>query len=178
MTSLLKFGALFGFLGGALRIVAIFIPYTPETAWLEALYAVIDLGFLFGLLATYLSTADTLRLPGLTGFIIALSGVASIVGPEAQIFDIDFYWLGSSIFVTGLAILSTDLLRAGQMRVTAGFWLASALAGVVSIWSASPFAFEIAGAALGCGFIVAGLTAIKSPRPLCLSVNPIGLSER
>ena len=168
MTQLQKFGALSGLLGGALRIIAVFIPYTPETAWLEALYALIDLGFLFGLIATYLAATDTLRLPGLLGFIIALSGVASIVGPDAQMFGIDFYWAGSSIFVTGLAILSADLLRASQLSLAASFWLTSAAAGIASTISASQFAFEIAGAALGCGFIASGLTILTQRRSRAL----------
>tara|TARA_R110000868_G_scaffold124399_10_gene328927 strand:+ start:2017 stop:2535 length:519 start_codon:yes stop_codon:yes gene_type:complete len=164
MTQLQKFGALSGLLGGTLRIIAVFIPYTPETAWLEALYALIDLSFLFGLIAAYLAAANTLRLPGLLGFIIALSGVASIVGPDAQMFGVDFYWAGSSTFVTGLAILSADLLHTRQHPLAASFWLASAAAGIASAASASPLAFEIAGAALGCGFIASGLT-ILAQRP-------------
>ena len=168
MTHLLKFGAAFGLIGGTLRVIAVFIPYTPETAWLEALYAIIDLGFLFGLVAAYLSTADTLRLPGLVGFVIALSGVASIVGPDAQMFGVDFYWAGSSVFVTGLAILSADLLRARQHSVAASFWLASTLVGIASAVSVLPFAFEIAGAALGCGFIASGLTILTQRRARAL----------
>ena len=164
MTQLQKFGALFGVIGGALRIIAIFIPYAPETAWLEALYATIDLGFLFGLIAAYLATADILRLPGFTGFIIALSGVASIVGPDPQMFGINFYWAGSSVFVFGLALLSVDMLRTRQMPLAASFWIASALTGIASTFGAVPFAFEIAGAALGCGFIASG-KSILTRRP-------------
>lgn len=162
MTSLIKFGAGLGVLGGALRLIAIFVPYTPETAWLETLYAIIDLGFLFGLIAIFASCADRLGIIGLIGFVVALSGVASIVGPDAQMFGIDFYMVGSAVFIIGLAVQGGAMLHKREQILAAAFWVASAAIGIAGSVSALPHAIEIAAAALSLGFITAGASILAS----------------
>jgi hypothetical protein len=168
MTSLIKFGASLGILGGALRLIAIFIPYTPETAWLETLYAIIDLGFLFGLIAIFASCADRLGLIGLVGFVVALPGVASIVGPDAQMFGLDFYMAGSAVFIIGLAVQGGAMLYKREQVLAAAFWIVSAAIGIAGSASVLPHAIEIAAAALALGFITAGTSILRrasAPHP-------------
>lgn len=106
-----------------------FIPYQADLAWLEALYVIIDVCLLVGLIAIYLFSADHVGVLGLAAFLVALAGVASIVGPDAPAFGIDFYRIGALVFVAGLAGLSARLLRAGILRASASLWIATLLGG-------------------------------------------------
>jgi hypothetical protein len=155
MKRFLALGATAAMIGGALRIVSAFAPYTPDSAWLEALYGVIDVALLLGLLGIGLFAADRLGAAGFGCFIVALGALASIVGPDAQVFGVDFYRAGAGIFVLALAGLAVALLRARLLIGPAGLWLASAAAGALSA-TGSTIAFAIAGVALGAGFLLAG----------------------
>lgn len=160
ITGLVRFGAWAAITAGVLRIASSFIPYQANSAPLEAFYAVIDVGLTFGLVAIYIATAEATGLAGLAAFIVALTGLASIVGPDAAMFGIDFYRVGALVFVTGLAGLSVQLLRAGVMRTSARLWVLTLAGGLAS--SLAPQAFMISGLALGAGFALAGFTLMRS----------------
>ena len=154
MSQLVRVGAVAAMVGGGLRIVSTFIAYQADLAWLEALYAVIDLCLLVGLIAIYLANADAVGAPGLVAFLVALAGVASIVGPDAPAFGVDFYRIGALVFVAGLAGLSVMLLRTKRLRASAWLWSATLLAGLTaSVW---PPAFMASGLCLGAGYLLAG----------------------
>ena len=154
MRGLVRVGAGAASLGGVLRIVSTFIPYQANLAWLEALYGVIDLCLMFGLIAVYLATAEATGAFGLAAFVVALAGVASIVGPDTAVLGVDFYRVGAVVFVTGLAGLSVMLVIGGVMRLCATLWIASFASALAS--AALPQALTAAGLALGLGYIVAG----------------------
>jgi hypothetical protein len=158
-TALVRAGAAAAIIAGALRIVSTFIPYEPNSPGLEALYGVIDLGLMFGLIAVYIAGAEALGIAGLAFFLIALAGVASIVGPDAQAFGIDFYRIGALVFVAALAGLSAQLLRAGLMRTSAALWLATFAASFATV--VFPQAFLAAGLALGAGYVTAGVGLLR-----------------
>ena len=157
---LVRVGAAAAIVGGALRIVSTFIPYEANSPGLEALYGVIDLGLMFGLVAVYVVSAEAAGIAGLALFLVALAGVASIVGPDAPAFGIDFYRIGGLVFVAGLAGLSVQLLRAGAMRVSAGFWLATFAASLST--TVVPQAFVVAGLAIGAGYVLAGVELLRT----------------
>jgi hypothetical protein len=145
-------------LGGVLRIASTLIPYQADLAWLEALYAVIDVCLLVGLIAIYLSSADRVGTLGLVAFLVALIGVASIVGPDVPAFGVDFYRVGALVFVAGLAVLSAMLLRAEILRASAWLWIVTLLAGLASsVW---PQAFLASGLCLGAGYALAGMSIL------------------
>ncbi|HSI19881.1 MAG TPA: hypothetical protein VK980_19090 [Sphingomonas sp.] len=148
-------GAMAGAVGGGLRIAAAFIPYTPGQPWLEALYAVIDIGMMFGLLAAWLFAAEAVGRIGLGGFAVALTGLASIVGPDSHAFGIDFYMLGASVFMLGLTVLAIQLVRRRTLVVAGWLWLVAATAGAVFALAAAAPALIASGAALGLGFVAA-----------------------
>ncbi len=147
-------------IGGALRIAASFVPHIPASPWLEAYYAVIDICLLLGLIGIYGITADKLGNAGRAGFAVALIGQASIIGPDAAMFGIDFYVTGSLLLLAGLSIWSLALLRAGLMRIVAACWLLSAGCAVAAGISGSAGFVPAAGVALGLGFVLAGLSCI------------------
>ena len=152
---LVAFGAIAGAGGGGLRIAAAFIPYLPDRPWLEALYAAIDIGLMFGLLAAWLFAAEAAGMIGLGGFVVALIGLASIVGPDSHAFGIDFYLLGAGIFMLGLTVLAIQLLRRRMLVAAAWLWLVAALAGVIFALSGAAPALLASGVSLGLGYIAA-----------------------
>lgn len=159
---LVRFGAWAAILAGVLRFASSFIPYEANSPSLEALYGVIDLGLMFGLIAVYLATAEAIGLAGVAAFLVALTGVASIVGPDSTQFGIDFYRVGALIFVVGLAALAIQLLRARILRPTAILFLLTLAASLAT--PVLPQAFLAAGLALGTGYILAGLSLLSERR--------------
>lgn len=157
--ALVRFGAAAAVVGGLLRIASTFIPYEANSMPLETLYGVIDLGLLFGLIAVYIANAEVVGLLGLAAFLVGLSGVASLVGPDSTVFGIDFYRIGALVFVTGLAGLSVQLLRARAMTLSAWFWVATFIASLVA--AVLPQAFMAAGFCIGAGYVAAGLRLMR-----------------
>lgn len=165
MNALIRMGGYAAIGGGVLKLVAAFIPYTPQSAFLEGLYGVIDAGLLFGFIATYLVAASRVGWIGLTSFVIALIALASILGPEAEMFGIDFYQTGATVFTLGLTAFSVQLIRKRILMVAASLWIASTLIGAALTSIGSPFTFTAAGSALSAGFIVAGYSILTKPDP-------------
>ena len=81
-------------LGGLLRIGSAFVPWTPGSAALELFYFVIDVLLLFGLMGVYLAHREQLGIFGFFPFVVAETGIASIVGPDATVFGVDTYASG------------------------------------------------------------------------------------
>lgn len=153
-------GALAAIAGGAPRVISSFIPYEEGNIQLEIFYGLIDLCLLFGLLAVYLRVAERLGWLGFVGSVIAVTGLASIVGPDVTLWGVDLYQLGAAILMVGLASLAATMLWVGVMKYAALCWLAAFTAGIFSILSGSPFAFAVAGMLFGVGFVSAGVTLI------------------
>lgn len=162
MNPLIRLGGWAALLGGALRVIATFIPYTPGSPALEAFYTVIDANLLLGLIGIYSLLADSIGRPGLTGFVVASIGQGSIIGPDATQFGVDFYLAGSLTLLAGLTMLSTAMWQAKVMRPAAASWLlATGLAGASTMLGEG--AALAAGAALGMGFAWAGAAVLKQP---------------
>tara|TARA_R110000868_G_scaffold43136_7_gene145599 strand:- start:1898 stop:2428 length:531 start_codon:yes stop_codon:yes gene_type:complete len=158
---LARLGAGAAILGGSLRIALGLIPFQPGTAWLEAVYALIDFCLLTGLTGLYLTRAAALGHLGLGFALIAGLGLASLVGPDATRFGIDFYALGSAVTALGLAGLAIQGLRVGAWRWASGVWLLTPGLGTVAMISGSALSWQLAGLAFGLGFVLAGLQALR-----------------
>jgi hypothetical protein len=160
--ALTRLGGYGAIAAGVLKLIAAFIPYTPQSAGLELLYGAIDAGLLLGLIAVYLVSAERVGRAGLAIFAVTLLALASIVGPEAEMFGIDFYFAGSAVFSLGLTAFSIQLLRGGMFAVPAWLWIASTLAGAGLSAVGSALAFMIAGMILAAGFAAAGWRLLQS----------------
>jgi catechol 2,3-dioxygenase-like lactoylglutathione lyase family enzyme len=170
---LLRAGMIAATVAGGLRIIAAFIPYVPESPYLESLYAVIDMGFLFGLAAIYWPISQKLGWAGVIGYSVATAGVASIVGPDPEMFGLPFYMVGSAIFELGLLVLAITLIRRNLLRAAAFLWIGSLAAGGAAVAvGGNAIAFVVAGCALGLGFIWAGYGSFKQARPTRPSDQP------
>lgn len=157
LAPLIRLGAWGAILGGGLRIVAAFVPNMPNSATLETLYGAIDIGLLFGLVAIYLDGASAAGRTGLAGFTIALAGLASILGPDAPAFGIDFYLAGSLILLIGLSVLASAFWRAGHQVRPAQAWLLSAMLAIAGGALEQPLLIAAGGVAFGLGFVLAGV---------------------
>jgi hypothetical protein len=141
-------------LAGLLRVIAQFIPYTPNSAALELLYGVIDMGFVLAMTGLVMLAAPRIAWPGLVLVLAALVGVAAIVGPDKAAFGIDFYLAGSALFVLSLALAAPWLARLPGLRPAAGAWALGGLAAVASAAGGGGLAFAAAGLLLALGFVL------------------------
>jgi catechol 2,3-dioxygenase-like lactoylglutathione lyase family enzyme len=156
---LLRAAAAMGIVGGGLRILVAFLPYVPQSIILETIYAVVDLGFLFGLAAVYWPISERLGWAGAAGYTVATAGAASLVGPDPNVFGLEFYMVGSATLEFGLLGLAVMLIRRRVHRPAALLWMTSLTAASVAVGTGGNApAFAIAGSALGLGFVWAGLS--------------------
>lgn len=147
-------------LGGGARVVSSFIPWTPDSAWLEALYFFIDINLLFGLFGFYFTYGVRLGAAGFVAFLIAASGIAFITGPDGQSFGVDVYRSGVAVIAVGLGVFSL-LLLLQKIRpfLPPACWVGSFLiAGLGGPVGFPNQAFVIGGVLFGLGFVFAGLS--------------------
>lgn len=161
LPGLRRLGAVTAIAGGALRIVSCFVPWRASDAGLEAFYGVIDICLLFGLLGIYVHAAAATRGLGLAAFAVALIGMASLVGPDATAFGVDFYQLGCIVLLVGLAAFSVQLLRAGVLRIPAICWIAALALSLGGAAASMPLAISAAGAVLAVGFLLGGVATLR-----------------
>ncbi|MEO1100472.1 MAG: hypothetical protein AAFW65_01360 [Pseudomonadota bacterium] len=161
----MKLGAYGAIFGGALRIVASFVPFTPESAALEVFYALIDFSLMAGLAALYVANATRLGTVGLVGFVLAFAGLASIIGPDPAMLGIDFYQLGVAVIGLGVALLGLRIVVLDGLRMPGGFWLSAFVAGLAAYAGAGAVAFVVAGILFGAGFIAAGVALLRRSHP-------------
>lgn len=157
---LMYIGGAAAIFGGAPRVLASFIPFREGVLGLEIFYGLIDLCLLFGLFAVYLSESKKLGWLGLVSFIVAASGLSSIVGPDVRLGSVDMYQLGAAATMIGLSGLSVAMLWAHVMQPAALYWLAALGFGTASTLTGSPFVFALAGVVFGVGFVSAGVSLV------------------
>ncbi|MCE7998863.1 MAG: hypothetical protein HEP70_08405 [Rhodobiaceae bacterium] len=166
---LLRLGAFAALLGGVLRLISSFIPWVEGSGPLESFYFVIDVTLLFGLFAIYLARAEQFGVVGLVGFVIAAIGQAAIIGPDHAPFDLDVYYLGTQVIVTGLFLVAIDMLRVHAYPAwVAGLWIAVPLASLgIGAIDPSPYgwAYFIGGLLFSLGFITAGAALLNNWAP-------------
>lgn len=166
-TDVLRLAGAAAALGGALRIAAAFIPSQPDSAQLELLYFVIDLSLLFGLIGIYAGQCERFGWIGLVGFVAAASGLASIAGPDADIFGFNIYGIAVGVIGVGLALISVAMLWDATLpRWIPALWIGSLLAGIAAnaVPDSAQAAFLVAGVLFGLGFLGAGIE-LFSRRP-------------
>ncbi len=149
-------------IGGALRMGGNFIPWRAGDPALEAFAATIDLLLIFGLSGLYFQNASRLGALGLIGFVITISGLAFITGPDGVFHGIDIYSTGVVVIGAGLVILSLSLLKNAIASPAAIAWIGAA-ATQVGGWTfgAPALGFLAAGFLFGLGFVFAGFALVR-----------------
>lgn len=160
----LRAGAAVGGVAGALRIVSAFVPYSANSLPLEAFYAVIDLGLLFGTIAVYLYVAQRVGWLGVTGFVVAAAGLASIVGPDGHLFGVDMWRLGVVVISVGLGMFTLSLHRnCPDMRVPVRLWGAYLLAFIfTALGMTGTFGGMLGGVLFGTGYVAAAIVVMTN----------------
>jgi len=153
-------------LGGSLRIVSAFVPWTPGSARLELFYFVIDVFLLFGLMGVYFAHRARLGIFGFVAFLVAETGIASIVGPDTTLLGVDTYAAGVVVIMIGLTLLSIQMLaRQVGPRWAPACWIFALLAGIVgAAANKAALGFFAGGISFGLGFVGAGLSLFTPER--------------
>lgn len=160
---LIALGGVAAILAGILRAGSSFIPWEANNANLEVLAFAIDVLLLFGFMAIYLNERAQVGFAGFVTFVVAETGIASIVGPDTVAFGIDMYQVGSAVISISLALFALVMLmtRAGS-QLAAVFWILSAVAGVGGTMTGqAAIGIPVAGAFFGIGFIAAGAALLS-----------------
>ncbi|MDB5709165.1 MAG: hypothetical protein JWL96_1235 [Sphingomonas bacterium] len=95
------------------------------------------------------------------GFLVALIGLASIVGPDSHAFGLDFYLLGSAIYMLGLTALAIQFVRRRILVAAGWLWLVAAAAGAAFAATESVPTFIVSGVSLGLGYIAAARAILR-----------------
>lgn len=163
--TLIQLSAGAGVTGGALRVASSFLGETSGSPGPELLYLVIDLGLLFAIPGVYLSRHSELGVAGLIGFVLALCGAASIVGPDGALLGIDMYRLGGGALMLGLAVLAVAQLRLGPSRICSSIgWLMAVLLLIGAVATPAGWLFTLMGVLFGLAFVVSGLELVREVR--------------
>jgi len=156
---MLKVFGIGGIIGGLLRIITSFVTATVDPDLLELLYVVTDFGLIIGLVGIYLLHHDSLPIVGHSGFIIALCALSFIAGPDATIFGLSAYEIGSPVIGVGVLMLAITLIRSKSYESKGAMVLVGSivLGGIALLVPSYPVIFTRSGALFGLGFVMNGL---------------------
>jgi hypothetical protein len=146
--------------GGGLRIATSFLTWDATDPLLELIALKVDLLALFGLMGIWLSQRAQLGWPGFLAFVVAESGIASIVGPDTTAFGIDTYQAGVGVIAVGLSALGLLMVIKGHLvnRFAGICWIGSLAAGLGGSLLGMPVeGFTVGGVLYGAGFVLGGL---------------------
>jgi hypothetical protein len=157
-------------MAGVLRAATSFNSFSASGVEIEVLYFAIDLLLLFAIVAVYAYVRARCGWIGLVGFVLALAGTASIVGPDGTLGGVDMYVAGATTLSIGLAVLSVGAWRGVALpRAVCVLWIGSTLIGVGGYFIQGPgVLFTLAGLAFGAGFLLAGLSMWREPEPTAM----------
>jgi hypothetical protein len=163
--TVIRLGAVAAMMAGVLRAATSFSAYAAGGVAVEVLYLGIDLLLLFALVAVYAYVRERSGWLGLVGFVLALAGTSSIVGPDGTLGGVDMYVAGATTLSIGLAVLSVGAWRAAALpRAVCALWIGSTLIGVGGyVVQGLGVTFTVAGLAFGVGFLLAGLKMWREP---------------
>ena len=159
--TLFRLAGLAAVVAGALRIGTSFLTWDSTVVWQELLATGIDVLLLFGFMGIYLAYRAALGWPGLLAFVLAETGIGSIIGPDTVAFGVDSYQAGVVAISVGLALFGTTILirRAGSSAAIC--WILSLVTGVAGGFvGQGAFGFFLGGILFGLGFVAAGLTLL------------------
>ena len=164
-TTLIRFSAAAAIVAGVLRVGSSFLGARLGTTAAELLYLVIDTGFVLAIPGAYLSRHERLGIAGFVGFLLALCGAASIVGPDGELAGMQMYQLGGGVLVLGLGILGAAQLRLGAQRLGSSIgWLAALVATIAAAAGQAPWLYTLVGVLFGLSFIASGRELLSETR--------------
>lgn len=156
---MLKIFGVGSIIGGLLRVISSFVTVTENPDLVELLYIVTDFGLIIGLVGLYLLHHESLAALGQVGFIIALCALSFIAGPDATIFGLSAYEIGSPIIGVGVLMLAVSLIRSESYGSKGAMVLVGSIVigGIALLIPSYPVIFALSGALFGLGFVMNGL---------------------
>ena len=129
-------------MAGILRVATSFNSSSARGVSVELLYLGIDLLLLFAIVAVYAYVRERSGWIGFVGFVLALAGTASIVGPDGTLGGVDMYVVGATTLSIGLTVLSVGAWRRAALpRAVCALWVASTVIGVGGYFARGPGVF-------------------------------------
>ena len=175
---LVRLGATAAVAAGALRTATSFVPYTEAGAGLEALYLIVDILILFGVLGVYAASSGQLGSWGFTGFVLAVVGSAIIAGPDGRIGPADMYAVGALSLGTGVVLLAVASWRARTLpRWIAILWITSMGAGIAGAAIDLGALLVLSGVAFGVALMGAGHYTATRPSGITATRPITGVAE-
>ena len=152
-------------MAGVLRVGTSFNAPSTSGVEIEVLYLAIDLLLLFAIVAVHAYVRERSGWMGFVGFVLALAGNGSIVGPDGTLGGVDMYVAGASTLSIGLTVLSVGAWRAAALPGTVcALWIGSTLIGVGGYRAQGPGVWvALAGLAFAIGVLLAGLRMWRDP---------------
>jgi len=129
-------------MAGILRVATSFNSSSARGVSVELLYLGIDRLLLFAIVAVYAYVRERSGWIGFVGFVLALAGTASIVGPDGTLGGVEMYVVGATTLSIGLTVLSVGAWRRAALpRAVCALWVASTVIGVGGYFARGPGVF-------------------------------------
>jgi hypothetical protein len=159
--TLYRLGGAAAIVGGVLRIGAAFAPSMLSEGQAQALYLVVDVFLLAGLLAVYARYAVVVGWIGLVGFLAALIGFCLI--RTGVLFGMETYAVGGGLCLFGAAFIGSRMpADPGFPRLAPMLWMAAVVIGVAgAFWPMVAWGVALAAILFALGFAAAGVALIR-----------------
>jgi hypothetical protein len=140
-------------------------PHLSEPAR-QAVYVLIDVLLLFGLLGLQSASGRAMGVLGLVGFAIAVSAVLLVRSSATNVLGGSTYALASSVWVIGMVVVAIAILRARlPYKTSAGLWIATLVVGLAGIaLKDQGLAHRLAAACFALASVALGAQLIRQGR--------------
>jgi len=153
--------------GGLTDLVGpLLYPHLAEPAR-QAVYVLIDVLLLFGLLGLQSAAGRAMGWFGLVGFVVAVSGVLLVRSSSANVLGPSTYTIAASVWAVGMAIIGLAQLRPRTPFRMAGYlWMLTVIIPLVAMLFRDhrPSQQAFAHALFALGFIVTGVQLVRQGR--------------
>ena len=157
MFRIIRLCALAAILAGLLRAAASFIPETVPGIF--ALYFLIDLFLLGGVIGLYLFSVTAGKILGRLGFVLMCVALLILIARDVGVVTPNAYASAAALFSLGLDLFAIQALRTKKIPVWIPVtWILSTIVGPVGFFMPTlHFLFPISGLLFGVAFMGAGL---------------------
>jgi len=140
-------------------------PFLAEPAR-QAVYVLIDVLLLFGLLGLQSVAGRTMSALGLVGFVIAVSAVLLVRSSATHVLGSQTYMIASSLWSIGMVVMSVCLLLGrSPFRASAILWIAAPVIGLAGlVLKDHGLTHRLAAACFALAFVALGAQLIRQGR--------------
>lgn len=164
---LLRLCAVAAVAGGGLRVADAFLAVTSAAHAQQIAYFVTDLMLMLGLCGIYLPGRKTLGLTGFLGFAASIAGLLIVRSSAWNGLGSNSYMIGATVTLMGVVAMGAVMLvRKAFPKLGPMLWITSFVVGLIGLLSPKfGWAVALAGVIFGVGFIVAGVSVLRTQSP-------------